>query len=46
MKFGIFIDKGPQPWQIFQQENGYASISIEGRWDFEQIVVMDDNMFK
>ncbi len=46
MKFGIFIDKGPSPWQIFQQENGFASISIEGRWDYNQIVVMTDELFR
>ena len=42
MKFGVFIDKGPQPWQIIQQENGVASIHIEGRWDFNVIVNIDD----
>lgn len=43
MKFGVFIEKGPQPWQIFQQENGTACISIEGRWDFNVIVNIDES---
>ncbi len=43
MKFGIFIEKGPQPWQIYQQENGFAEISLEGRWDFNVLVNIDDS---
>lgn len=43
MKFGVFIEKGPQPWQVFQQENGTADISIEGRWDFNVIVNIDES---
>lgn len=45
MIFGIFIDKGPANWQILQQINGYAEIELAGRWDFDQIVVIDDNLF-
>ena len=42
MKFGVFIDKGPQPWQIIQQENKAAAISISGRWDFNVIANIDE----
>lgn len=34
MIFGAFIDKGPKPWQIIQQVNGVADISISGHWDW------------
>lgn len=43
MIFGVFIEKGPQPWQIFQQEKGTANISIEGRWDFNVLAIIDEN---
>lgn len=46
MKFGIFIDKGPSSWQILQQENGYATIELAGRWDYAEIVAMTDELFK
>jgi hypothetical protein len=30
MKRGVVIEKGPQDWQIIQQENGKADIRLEG----------------
>ncbi|HHY82219.1 MAG TPA: sialate O-acetylesterase [Clostridiales bacterium] len=29
---GAIIEKGPQNWQIIQQEAGYGCISLSGRW--------------
>ena len=29
--YGIFIEKGPKEWQIIQQQNGFAKITLEGR---------------
>lgn len=31
-RFGAFIEYGVQDWQIFQRINGYAEITIGGRW--------------
>lgn len=30
MNIGVFITKGPQSWQIIQQENGKADIELQG----------------
>lgn len=32
MQIGVIIDKAPMDWQIMQQENGYASIEMSGRY--------------
>lgn len=29
-QIGVIIDKGPQPWAIIQQTNGYANLELEG----------------
>lgn len=32
MPIGVCIEKGPQDWQIFQQENGFSKILLSGQW--------------
>ena len=32
MLFGVIIREGPQNWQIIQQENGTADISLRGTY--------------
>jgi Domain of unknown function (DUF303). len=32
MMFGVLLEKCPMDWQIFQQKDGKAEISCEGRW--------------
>jgi len=29
---GAIIEKGPQSWQIIQQNNGYGKVELAGRW--------------
>ena len=29
---GVIIEKGASDWQIFQQENGYARVPLEGHY--------------
>src|SRR5690349_7866355 len=31
-QYGVTINKGPQPWAILQQKNGYASVDLGGNW--------------
>ena len=42
--YGVNIDKGPQNWQIIQQENGFGEIELEGHIEFEQNVYDRGNM--
>lgn len=32
-RYGVFMEVGPQNWQILQQEKGMASILLSGRWE-------------
>lgn len=50
-KYGAIIENGPQNWQIIQQKNGVADISLSGYWVFQEengmetvyIKVVDEN---
>jgi sialate O-acetylesterase len=30
--YGVFLENGPQDWQIFQQENGKCGVPLSGAW--------------
>ena len=32
---GVLIKEGISDWQIFQQENGFARITVAGKWQYE-----------
>ena len=36
MLIGVIIEKGPQGWQILQQKDGCADISLSGNWDLDE----------
>lgn len=36
MEFGVIIEKGPKDWQIIQQKNGSADLSLSGSWRLKE----------
>jgi hypothetical protein len=30
--YGVFLQEGPQDWQILQQRNGSAAVLLGGSW--------------
>ncbi len=41
--YGVIIEKGPENWQILQQENGYANVTLSGRVEVEDDVLAFDD---
>ena len=35
-RYGALIESGARSWQIFQQQNGTADISLSGSWFFAE----------
>lgn len=36
--YGVIIEEGPENWQIFQQKDGFAEVSVSGRIEVESDV--------
>ncbi|QNK60319.1 sialate O-acetylesterase [Paenibacillus sp. PAMC21692] len=45
MQIGAIIDKGPMDWQIVQQTNGSANISLSGSWTAKEDNAIEPKVF-
>ena len=36
--YGVIIEEGPENWQIIQQKDGFAEVSVSGRIEVESDV--------